>query len=67
MKKILFSITELEGMGYSHKLLSKALHSQDFSTMGYRLACSRNSKTFFFKDKLDKWIEQRMDERGGVL
>ena len=67
MKKILFSITELEEMGYQKKLLSKALHSQDFSTMGYRLACSRNSKTFFFKDKLDKWIEQRMDERGGVL
>ena len=67
MEKVVFSKAELEGMGYTKVLLSKALHSQDFSTMGYRLACSRNSKTFFFKDKLDKWIEQRMDERGGVL
>lgn len=67
MNKNVFSISQLEEMGYPKKMLRKLIHSEEFSSIGYRLACSRNSKTFFYRDKLDKWIEQRMDERGGVL
>jgi hypothetical protein len=67
MGQVVYSITQLEDMGYSKKMLRKLIHSEEFSSIGYRLACSRNSKTFFYKDKLDRYLERQMDENGGVL
>ena len=67
MNKNVFSISQLEEMGYPKKMLRKLIHSEEFSSIGYRLASSRNSKTFFYKDKLDRYLERQMDENGGVL
>ena len=66
MSKEIYSITQLEEKGYPKKMLRRLIHSKDFGGIGFRLACSKNSKTFFYKDRLDKWIEQQMDENGGV-
>ena len=67
MAKEVYSITQLVEKGYPEKMLKQLIHSREFSSIGFRLASSRNSKTYFFKDKLDKWIERQMDENGGVL
>ena len=66
MKKEVYSIAELAEMGYPKKLLKELVHSDDFSRIGFRLAASRNSKTFFHKDKLDRFLEHQEDERQGV-
>lgn len=58
-----YSITELADMGYPKKLLKDLIHSDHFSGLGFRLASSRNSKTFFYKEKLDKFLARQEDER----
>ena len=67
LKKEVYSITELADMGYPKKLLTGLIHSDHFSGLGFRLASSRNSKTFFYKDKLDKFLEHQEDERQGAM
>ena len=63
LKKEVYSSTELVDMGYPKKLLTGLIHSDNFSRIGFRLASSRNSKTFFYKEKLDKFLEHQEDER----
>ena len=67
MKKEVYSITELVEMGYPKNMLKNLIHSDNFSSLGFRLAASRNSKTFFYKDKLDRFLEHQMDEQQGVI
>ena len=67
LKKEVYSITELVDMGYPKKMLKELIHSDHFSSIGFRLAASRNSKTFFYKDKLDRFLEHQMDEQQGVI
>lgn len=67
MKKEVYSITELVDMGYPRKMLKNLIHSDNFSSLGFRLASSRNSKTFFYKDKLDKFLEHQEDERQAMV
>ena len=67
MKQEVFSITALEQMGYPKQLLRSLIHSEDFSSIGFRLASSRNSKTFFYKEKLDKFLAHQEDERQGAM
>ena len=66
LKKEVYSISELVDMGYPKKLLKQLIHTDEFSRIGFRLAESRNSKTFFYKEKLDRFLEHREDERQGV-
>ena len=67
MRKEVYSITELADMGYPKKLLNGLIHSDNFSRIGFRLASSRNSKTFFYKEKLDKFLAHQEDERQGAM
>ena len=67
LKKEVYSITELVDMGYPKKMLKELIHSDHFSRIGFRLASSRNSKTFFYKEKLDKFLEHQEDERQGAM
>ena len=67
LKKEVYSITELVDMGYPKKLLKELIHSDNFSSIGFRLASSRNSKTFFYKEKLDKFLAHQEDERQGAM
>lgn len=67
MKKEVYSIAELVEMGYPKNMLKNLSHSDNFSSIGFRLASSRNSKTFFYKEKLDRFLERQMDEQEGVI
>ena len=67
MKKEVYSIAELVEMGYPKNMLKNLIHSSNFSSIGFRLASSRNSKTFFYKEKLDRFLERQMDEQEGVI
>lgn len=67
MKKEVYSIAELVEMGYPKNMLKNLIHSDNFSSIGFRLASSRNSKTFFYKEKLDRFLERQMDEQEGVI
>ena len=72
MKKVkvargIYSLSELAEMGYPELMLRKLLHSDDFSRFGFRLTSARNSKVFFYKDRLDKYIERMTDRKKGIL
>ena len=65
--KNICSMSELKSMGYPG--LNTLANSEDFSEfgLGFRLTSARNSKVFFYKDRLDKYIERMTDRKKGIL
>ena len=57
------SITQLVGMGYPDRKLKKYLHHERFSEIGFRNTDAPNSKAYFYKDKLDKFMADEEEER----
>ena len=51
-----YSITQLLEIGYPEHLIRKLLRSEDFPSIGFRTGNSRNSKAYFHKDKLDRYL-----------
>lgn len=67
MEKNIYSINELVKMGYPEQMLRRLLHSDDFSSIGFRLRPRPNSKAYIHKDRLDKYLEHRMDDFNAIL
>ena len=53
--KNVYSITELVRIGYPEELIRRLLKSEDFPEIGFR-ARGKNSKAYFWKDKLDRHL-----------
>lgn len=58
MKEV-YSITELSELGYPFNLIKKLVKSEDFSEIGFRVSNKKNSKAYFFKTKLDRYLMER--------
>lgn len=60
MAKSVYSITELVQLGYPEELIRRLLKSEDFPEIGFR-AKGKNSKAYFWKDKLDAHLSYKTE------
>lgn len=58
MKEV-YSITELSELGYPFNLIKRLVKSEDFAEIGFRVSNKKNSKAYFFKDRLDRYLMER--------
>ena len=65
--KGIYTVTELVEIGYPKQMLRHLLHSEDFSTFGFRLTPAVNSKAYINREKLDRYLEHRMDDHNGII
>ena len=56
MTKKVYSISELTEIGYPVDMLRRISRSEHFSTCGFRYGNGRNSKIYFYREKLDKFL-----------
>ncbi len=61
--KGIFSITDMVEFGYPEDMLRKLSHSEDFSRFGFRSSDKKNAKIYINKEKLERFLEMREDER----
>lgn len=54
MKEV-YSISELAGMGFPKKYLVRIAHSDEF----YRIGFKDGRQYYFYKSKLEKYLERR--------
>lgn len=59
-KKEIFTVSELEAIGYPEKVLREISRSEDFYKVGFR----SGRKIYFHKGKLEKHIERREQING---
>ncbi len=57
-QKDVYSVVELTTIGYPVNLIKKLLRSEDFPEFGFRTGKSRNSKAYFHKEKLDRYLKK---------
>lgn len=57
-QKGVYSIQELTEIGYPVNLIKQLVRSEGFPEFGFRTGKSRNSKAYFHKAKLDKYLQQ---------
>ena len=65
MSTEVYSIKQLVQMGYPERKLKNYMHHERFSEIGFRTSDALNSKVYFYKDKLNKFIANEEEERAG--
>ena len=62
MKKVM-SRKAMMDEGYPRRTLDEIAHNPDLTHLFFRSGTGRTSNIYYFPEKVDRWLEQREDER----
>lgn len=62
MKKVL-SRKQMMDLGYPERLLRSISSNPDLTHLFFRSGTGKTSNTYYFPEKVDRWLELREDER----
>lgn len=65
MKRVM-SRTQMVEEGYPVKTLKEISSNPDLTHLFFRTGTGRTSNVYYFPEKVDRWLEQREDERMGA-
>jgi hypothetical protein len=49
--------------GYPRRTLDEISHNPDLTSLFFRSGTGRTSNLYFFSERVDRWLEEREDER----
>ena len=63
VEKGIYSTQDMLDYGYQRRLLHEIAHDPDCTHLFFRTGTGKTSNIYYYKEKVERWLEMREDER----